>query len=132
MKYKQFILIALLIVILDQLTKFFLTDVHKGIINYTTNTGAAFSILTGQNLLLMVIAVIVGVIVFIFAKKYKEYRLPLSFVLGGIIGNLIDRIVFGYVKDFIDFKVWPIFNVADSFNVIGVALLIIILIKTKE
>jgi len=129
---KRFILIAILIVLVDQLSKFFLTGVHKGIINYTTNTGAAFSILTGFNGLLMILAAIVGVFVFIFAKNYKCYRLPLAFILGGIVGNLVDRVFFGFVRDFIDFKVWPIFNVADSFNVIGVAILIVLLFKSKD
>ncbi|MBU1245986.1 MAG: signal peptidase II [Nanoarchaeota archaeon] len=129
---KKFIWIAILIVFIDQVSKFFLTGVHKGIINYTTNTGAAFSILTGFNNLLMIVATIVAVFVFIFAKNYKIYRLPLAFILGGIIGNLIDRMFFGFVRDFIDFKVWPIFNIADSFNVIGVVLLIILLFKAKD
>ncbi|MBU3940990.1 MAG: signal peptidase II [Nanoarchaeota archaeon] len=129
---KKFIFIAVLIILVDQLSKFFLTGVHKGIINYTTNTGAAFSILTGFNWLLMIIAAIVAVIIVIFAKNYKKYRLPLAFIFGGVVGNLIDRVFFGFVKDFIDFKVWPIFNVADSFNVIGVAFLIILLFKTKD
>ena len=132
MKHKKFISIALLIIIADQLTKFFFTDVHKGIINYTTNTGAAFSILKGQNLLLMILAIAIGILVIIYYNKYPKHYIPLSFVLGGIIGNLIDRIFFGFVRDFIDFKVWPIFNIADSFNVIGVAILIIILFKTKD
>ena len=129
---KKFIFIAILIVLVDQLSKFFLTGVHKGIINYTTNTGAAFSILTGFNWLLMIVAVIVAVLIIVFAKNCKKYRLPLAFIFGGVVGNLIDRIFFGFVKDFIDLGFWPIFNVADSFNVIGVGLLIILLFKTKD
>ena len=126
---KKYIRIALLIIALDQVTKFLFTDVHSGIFNYTTNTGAAFSLFQGNVAILSVISVAAALAIIYFLKKYPKYSLGLSFVLGGTIGNLIDRVILGHVRDFIDFGFWPVFNVADSFNVIGVVLIIWMMYK---
>ena len=126
---KKFFLIALGIIILDQITKYLFKDIHFGIFNYVINTGAAFSLFQNYTNLLIVISILVIVLILFFYRKYPEYWLSLSFILGGALGNLIDRVYFGYVRDFIDLKFWPIFNVADSFNVIGVILLIWIISK---
>ena len=55
-----------------------------------------------------------------------------SFLIAGIIGNSIDRIILGYVRDFIDLGFWPVFNLADSFNVIGVLILMWIILKEDK
>lgn len=128
---KKFFIIALLIVILDQITKILFTDKHFFIINYVTNTGAAFSILQNQTLLLTIIAALIAIFIFFLFKKYKKLEIPLSFLFGGTIGNLIDRIVLGHVRDFIDFKFFPVFNVADSFNTIGVLIIAYLILKEK-
>ncbi len=128
---KKFFIIAILIVLLDQITKFLLTNKHFGIINYTTNTGAAFSLFQGYTLFLTIISVLVAIFIFFLAKKHKKLHIPLSFIFGGTIGNLIDRIFLGYVRDFIDLKIWPIFNIADSFNVIGVIIIAYLILKEK-
>jgi len=66
-------------------------------------------------------------ILWLFSRKQEKLcfaeKLSLCFILGGTFGNLLDRVRLGYVVDFIDFKVWPVFNVADSFITIGAALL---------
>ena len=112
------VLLIVVLIVLDQLTKYFLSNV----VNY----GAAFGILQGYKWLF----VLVGLIVIVFCiKYYKEYKLPLSLILAGTVGNLIDRVFLGYVRDFIDVGFWPVFNLADSFNVIGVGILIWVLIK---
>ena len=129
--WKKFILIAFFIVFLDQITKFLMKDVHFGLFNYVTNTGAAFSLFTGFNFILALISLVVIVFIVYFYKKNGKLLLPLAFLLGGTIGNLIDRVFFGYVRDFIDLKVWPVFNVADSFNVIGVAIICYLIIRNK-
>lgn len=121
---KKFFSIAFLIVLLDQVTKFVFTNVNYGIFRYTENTGAAFSLFQGYVNWLIIFSSIVVVVILAYYKRYPKYWLSLSFVLGGTIGNLIDRIFLGYVRDFIDLRYWPVFNVADSFNVIGVLLLI--------
>jgi len=129
---KKFFLIAFIIVIVDQITKFLFENVHFGIFNYATNTGAAFSLFAGYVEVLAVISFLVSIFIIYLYNQHPEYSLPLSFILGGAIGNLIDRVHLGYVRDFIDLKFWPIFNIADSFNVIGVSLLIYLMWKEDK
>ena len=128
---KRFFIISFLIILLDQITKLIFTNKHFGIINYATNTGAAFSILQNHTFLLTIISILVAIFILILAKKEKKIEIPLAFVVGGTIGNLIDRMFFGYVRDFIDLQIWPIFNIADSFNVIGVTIIIYLILKGK-
>ena len=113
--------LILVLIILDQITKYFFTTV--------TNTGAAFGILKGYNIPLLIISLIALMICIFYYVKEKKLRLPLIFLISGIVGNSIDRIFLGYVRDFINLQFWPVFNLADSFNVIGVILLIYILWK---
>ncbi|MBI2663691.1 signal peptidase II [Candidatus Woesearchaeota archaeon] len=130
-------IIIIIIVIIDQLTKFYskLFDFSFGFfrLNYVENTGAAFGILKGYNLLLILISIVVLVIIsyylFVIKNNYAVYGL--GFILSGTIGNLIDRIFFGYVRDFIDFGFWPAFNIADSFITIGGIILLYLLIKDE-
>lgn len=109
----------------------------KGLIDitFTINTGAGFGILQGNTTALTVVTAIVIVIVSIFlllAQKESEWlRISLVFIVGGGIGNLIDRISPGYVRDFIQFAFWEdfaIFNVADMFVTVGTGMLIVVLI----
>lgn len=90
---------------------------------HVTNSGAAFGILQGQGLFLVVTAVIaIGAIVFYYLFPPLEHgllRLALGLQLGGAAGNLLDRVRFGEVTDFVDFPRYPEFNVADSSIVIG-------------
>lgn len=96
-------------------------------ISYTTNTGAAFSLLTGQSMFLAVAAlVMVAALLFFYRRLSADSlltRAALSLILGGSLGNLTDRLRLGYVVDFLDFTYWPAFNVADSSIVVGVAVL---------
>lgn len=90
---------------------------------HVTNSGAAFGILQGQELFLIVTACIaIGAIVFYYMFPPLEHgllRLALGLQLGGAAGNLLDRLRFGAVTDFVDFPRYPNFNVADSSIVIG-------------
>ena len=98
-------------------------------LHYVTNTGAAFGILKDQTGFLIVTTVI-GV-----AAIYLYYRFPpferlsapvaIGMMLGGAVGNLVDRLRLGRVTDFIEFPFWPSFNVADSSIVVGVAVLLL-------
>lgn len=96
-------------------------------ITYVQNTGAAFSILKGKTLFFTVVSMIViAIIVLSLIKlptKYRALGIALAMILGGALGNLIDRLRFGYVVDFLDFRVWPVFNVADCAIVLGVIIL---------
>ena len=100
-------------------------------ITYVRNIGAAFSILKGNQILLIIIAIVMLVLIINYLKKenLNKYKIIYySFIIGGILGNLFDRIVYNSVIDFLDFNILsydaPIFNIADSFIVVGVILVI--------
>jgi signal peptidase II len=134
------ILPIILIIGLDQLTKFILNNnlvlnspypVIKGFFYLTLvhNRGAAFGILKNQ-LLLFILSSIFAIILIYFnlkksrnKKKFSLNDLALGLILSGAIGNLIDRLFLGYVVDFLDFRVWPVFNIADSAITVGAILL---------
>ena len=109
---------AILVIILDQLSKF----LFKNYFNFTRNYGAAFGLFQGYRWLFVVVAAIVVLLIFRYKNKLDNFALGL--LLGGTIGNLIDRLVYGYVIDFIDFGFWPSFNLADSFSVVAAIILI--------
>jgi len=134
--------ITLFIVILDQITKFFIRQelqlnqsipIIRNILNFThtTNTGSAFGLFKGLNLIFILFSFIVIIVIFRYLKEVKENERLLQFAVGslsgGTIGNLIDRIFYGHVIDFIDFRVWPVFNIADSFITISVIFIAVLL-----
>ncbi len=103
---------------------FYLTLAH--------NNGAAFSILKDRQILLIIMTVIALFFIYKYMNKEDMNKLEgfaFSMITGGILGNLFDRVVYNYVIDFLDFKIfgydYPIFNFADTFIVIGVILLVI-------
>lgn len=94
---------------------------------HVTNTGAAFGLFQGQGPLLLLTTVI-GVAAIVTYYLYPPVQTPvlttsLGLQLGGAIGNLVDRVTLGHVTDFFDFRIWPVFNIADSAIVIGVIVL---------
>ena len=139
--------IAVVVIILDQITKIAATanlQMYQPIevipffnLTLAHNTGAAFSFLADaggwQRWFFAVLATGVSIFLFFWIKKLKPEEktmaITLSLILGGAIGNLIDRVRFGYVVDFLDVYVgdahWPAFNIADSAISIGAVLLII-------
>ncbi len=134
--YVYLILFAVFL-IFDQLTKVFFTDKYIPVINgvfsftYTQNTGAGFSVLSGKVWLLILLSVLflIGLVVFNHFQKNKSklYKVSYVLILSGAIGNLIDRIFLGYVRDFLSFDLihFPVFNIADSCLTIGIILLCI-------
>ena len=138
---------SLAVLFLDQWTKGIVTrtmEVHQSRtvvpdvfdLTYVRNSGAAFGLFASVDsaikaVVLNSVAVIVFLIVSAYALRssHKSVRLQvgLSLILGGAVGNLLDRVRFGYVVDFLDFSIsghhWPAFNVADSAICIGVAVL---------
>lgn len=95
---------------------------------YVRNEGAAFGLFQGMNWILVVCAVIVvcGALAYIFAHRPQaRIVVALALIAGGATGNLIDRLLFGGVIDYIDFKVWPVFNLADMAIVAGSLLVMI-------
>ena len=137
-----FPLTALLVVVADQLIKLWIRSnlatgeslFEVGFFRLTRvhNTGAAFGLFQGQSFLLTIIA-LVGVAALLLYAFFFHHKFPfldnrlgklaLGLVLGGTVGNLIDRIYLGYVTDFIDFNFWPAFNIADSAIVVGIIIL---------
>lgn len=145
------IILSTILVIIDQVSKIIVinnltnnksVEVIKSFfyLTYTNNTGAAFSILTGKRILLILVSLIViGILIYYIKKtkiEKKINKIALSLVIGGSIGNLIDRIIKGAVIDFLDFKIfgynYPIFNLADTFIVLGVFLLLIGMFRKEE
>lgn len=103
-------------------------------ITYARNFGAAFSFFRGGRYIFIMVAILVIVALFIFLKNNLKKinildKICVSLILGGSLGNLLDRIIYGYVIDFLDFNIWgynyPIFNFADSFIVVGTIILLI-------
>lgn len=130
--------VAFAVIALDQITKYLVranmvlgqSIPEEGFfrLTYTSNTGGAFSLFANQNFLLAV-AAIIGIAVFVVYVRYlpltsRLLRASLGLLLGGATGNLIDRVRFGGVTDFVDVGAWPIFNVADAALTVGTVLVI--------
>ena len=101
------------------------------------NTGAGFGILKGFSSLFILISVL-AIIFFTYALRKKGdalnnfQKIGISFILGGTLGNLMDRLRLGYVVDFLDFIVWPVFNFADTFISIGAGIIIVSMFFCKK
>ena len=136
-----FSLVGLLILVADQLSKVWIrTNLPEGHylfqvgffrIIHIHNTGAAFGLFRDQSLVLTVVAIVAITVILVYTfvgyrhlpwLDSKLGKLALGLILGGTVGNLVDRLRFGYVTDFIDFGFWPTFNIADSAVTIGVIL----------
>lgn len=150
----KWIWLAVVVVVLDQLTKYiastslelFQPIAVMPMFNWTLmhNTGAAFSFLADaggwQRWFFAVIAIVVSTVIFLWIKKLQQHEkwqaIALALILGGAIGNVIDRIWLGYVVDFIQVYYqqwyWPAFNVADSAIFIGVVMIIIDTIRESR
>jgi signal peptidase II len=147
---KKIFKVAVFSLLFDQITKILISiflNVNEKVVviknflwaYYVENDGAAWSILSNKQNLLILLSIIALVIIYRYMynfKKNKRNNLAFGFIIGGIFGNLIDRIFLGYVRDFISIKVidyyYPVFNFADSFIVIGVLLLIIAIFKGED
>ena len=139
------LVVIVVAVFLDQLTKY-LTVLHLKPVDtvpiiedvlhltYVENTGAAFGMMKDARWVFMITSTlaIIGILVYLFWKRpeSKLECLSLAFIVGGGIGNMIDRTVLGYVVDMIDFRLinFAVFNVADSFVCVGAGLMILHLI----
>ena len=140
-----YFLLAILVIIIDQVSKFaieanfafqeFIPVTSFFNIGLTYNPGAAFSFLADhdgwQRWFFFVLSLVASIFIIVMMRKYRtqnRFCLGLAFVLGGAIGNLIDRVRIGKVVDFLDFYYqahhWPAFNIADSAIFIGVAILL--------
>jgi signal peptidase II len=135
----RFLLIFLSVVGLDQLVKYAVKTsmvVNQSIpiikpflyLTYVRNQGAAFSLFSGMTNLFMISALIViagGIIYVLIARPPGNLTLAAGLITGGAAGNLIDRFLYHAVIDYVDLRVWPVFNLADSALVIGIALILV-------
>lgn len=145
-----FVITAAIIITADQLSKnwirtytgeFPIFEIGIFRIIDVQNTGSSFGLFQGQNLILTVVA-FVGIVLILGLGTIITLRYPsldtwytkfvLGLILGGTVGNLIDRLARGYVTDFIDVGPWPTFNVADSSMVCGVILLALFILFSKR
>jgi signal peptidase II len=154
-KWKRVLGWVVIILVLDQLTKMAVDrtmSLHQSIpiidgffsLTYVRNTGAAFGIFAGSHeafrlpFLILVSVLALGFVV-VMLKRLRDEETglitALSFIIGGAIGNLVDRVLYGEVIDFLDFYWsnyhWPAFNVADSCITVGVLITLYYLIKAK-
>lgn len=144
MKKKKYLFLIFIIFLIDQITKIIISNninlngsitIIKNFfsLTYVKNTGAAFGFFSGKTLLITIISVFIFVYLLMELIKNKSnikiINLSFSFILGGLIGNLYDRIVLGYVRDFMDFTIFnkgfAIFNIGDAFIVVGCFMFII-------
>jgi signal peptidase II len=135
--WMSLIVVAGAAVAADQLTKLVVASaltIDNGVsivgplsIHHVRNSGIAFGLFASRtSAVILLTTFAVGAMVVFFARSAQRHPfLPvaLGLVLGGSLSNLVDRVRFGYVTDFIDFRWWPAFNLADTFIVVGVALL---------
>ena len=133
------IFLSICIVVLDQVVKFLVThEMFPGMsipviqdvfhITFVLNPGAAFGILAPQRSFFIVMGLVIVILGGLFSpyirRQCRIFRCGTALLLGGALGNLIDRVRFGHVIDFFDFRIWPVFNIADIAIVVGVAAII--------
>ena len=144
MNFKKWklILILFFFLFLDQLSKFLIrinlfvgqsVPIIDNVLHFTYlhNSGATWGILKGNNILFIIASGIVLVLIY-NRREFKKFEFSYSLIIAGIIGNLIDRIFLGGVTDFIDFRIWPVFNIADSCITIGVIILIYSILRKER
>ena len=142
----SFLFLSLFVVAVDQLLKIAATlflsqnesiPVIKNIFHLTLvqNKGAAFGILKNETYLFAAFSIVAILAIIYYMPRLSKAALlskvGLALILGGAAGNLIDRLRFGYVIDFLDFRVWPVFNIADSAITIGATLFAIELLRKR-
>ena len=142
-----FILLSILIILIDQLTKLLISYNYKSFINidfllfkldFVKNYGAAFNIFSGSRIFLSIISIIFSIILFYLIIRKSSTNIldyySYSFILGGTVGNGIDRIINGYVIDFINLNIinFPVFNIADLSINIGFIILVYRIFKNNR
>jgi len=141
LKRHWLIAVSMLILLLDLLTKHLVRTYGPDIsllpflsITYITNTGGAFGIFQGYNWFFVLVALMFLALIILYYKRIPAkpaYILPLGLLAGGAAGNLLDRIVFGKVTDFISLSFFPAFNIADSSLTVGALALGAILLRSE-
>lgn len=139
--------IFLILIGIDQLSKFYIENTMfigesrpliEGIfhITYVRNTGISFGLLADRTGIILIIQLFIILLLFylksqVFSNNFY-INLFFVFVFAGAAGNILDRLIYGYVIDFFDFQIWPVFNFADIYIVLGVLGLILFIFKFEE
>ncbi len=129
------IIIELLIAYNNSITiikKFFsITIVH--------NYGVSWGMLSGKRIIIMILSILTMIFIYHISKSYKDNirnNIAFGLLIGGMFGNFLDRLILGYVRDFLDFYIfkynYPVFNIADICIVVGILLLIIATLKGED
>lgn len=138
------IILSIFIILFDQLTKFIVEKYlyfkqisiidNVLLFSYVQNRGGAWGIFNNIPLLFIILIPLVISAMIFYARRSKNRLeiMAIYMIIGGALGNYVDRLIRGYVVDFIDFRIWPVFNVADIFVVIGGILLIVSAILIKD
>lgn len=151
MRIYRVLFLSVMIVVLDQGTKAIVTDqislgesipVIGELVKFThiKNPGMAFGLRLGNRLFFTIFSSVASVVILLYVIRMRDHALTplvaLTLILGGAVGNLIDRIRFGEVTDFIDVGIssyrWPVFNVADSAVTIGMTILVGVLLLKRD
>ncbi|SCX86777.1 signal peptidase II [Alkaliphilus peptidifermentans] len=137
-------ILILIVIALDQITKYWAINSLQYIgeipiiqnvfhLTYVENIGAAFGILPNQRLFFIIakLIAVIGLLIFLYKNKemHSILRIGILFIIAGAVGNLIDRVRFGYVVDFFDFRIWPVFNIADMSIILGAILVSYIILR---
>ena len=141
------LILAMAVVDIDQWSKYYVqTHMSLGMsiplipsvfhLTYILNPGAAFGILENQRTFFVIVGLLmIGAVVYLYPRipaNMRLLRLGTGLMMGGAVGNVIDRIQTGHVVDFFDFRIWPIFNIADIAIVVGVSCIIYTLLFIAE
>lgn len=141
------LLISLAVLLLDQMVKrLIMSDMPLGMsipvlpgifhITYIQNPGAAFGILAQQRWLFIAVGFLFMGAAVVFRRRLRResrwMQCGVALLLGGAVGNLVDRILWGAVVDFLDFRVWPVFNIADISIVVGVGCMMYALLRQEK
>lgn len=147
---RKILIIAIISVVLDQVSKMLASiylnlNMSKMIISkffyftYCHNAGAAWGILKDSRFIIIIGTLLSLILIYHFVycfKKNSRNNLAFGLLYGGLAGNLIDRLIFGYVRDFLDFYIFsydfPVFNIADICIVVGIFLLLIAMVKGED
>ena len=139
--------IILACLIIDQLSKYLVSHFmilgqsisvidNVFYLTYVLNTGAGFSILEGARWFFVILTIIILAAVFFLLKhvpkSYRFFRCMIAVFVGGVLGNFIDRLLYGHVIDFFDFQFFPVFNIADCCLTVSVIIMCVLLLFGKE
>jgi signal peptidase II len=122
MKKSIYLVLGLMLLLIDQTSKLLLKNKNFFIFNHVENKGILLGLLPRNSALIIIITLlfIIALSYLLWCSKNPYSKLSITFIISGLLSNLLDRLFFGFVIDYIDLKFWPVFNLADTFIIFGV------------